>query len=54
MPTYADLPPHVQAVVDRKAQELVAREGVELQAARDAIAERVVIIPARYTKGAGR
>lgn len=53
MPHYADLPPHVQAVVDRKAQELVTRDGGELQVVREALAARVQTTTHKPTQGTG-
>lgn len=53
MPTYADLRPEVQAVVDRKAQELVARDGGELHSIREQLAARVTTTTYRPSQGTG-
>lgn len=53
MPRYEELKPAVQAVVDRKAEELARRDGITVEQARKDIAATVYIWEGRTDHGAG-
>jgi TRAP-type C4-dicarboxylate transport system substrate-binding protein len=42
MPAYDELPPHVQKIVDEKAEAMAARLRISIEDARESIAMRVV------------